>query len=289
MKLTQMKASRTHRALIFGRSKSGKTELTSKLALKHKIRYIGLENGHEVFFKLPPEAQERVEIVNIPDTRGYPIAIETCLKMVAGPVDVCEQHGKVQCMLCKKDGKEFVHVDLAGDSEDTITIFDSLTQLTNSGIAFITKNKPDDYRLDWEDWGKLGKLMDTFLSYIQQATYNVVCISHEVEVDMEDGKKLLVPCAGTRNFSCNTAKYFDTVIYSEVKSRKHTFGSSSIYSTVALTGSRKDVALEGMVEVSLESLFTGGAGAGASADHTDALSRLAALKASTSLLTGVKK
>jgi len=136
-------------------------------------------------------------------------------------------------------------------------VFDSLTQLTNSAIAHITKTQPEDYKLNYDDWGNLGKLMDTFLSHVQQAPFHIVCISHETEVEMEDGKNKLVPTAGTRNFSRNTAKYFDEVCYCEVKNRKHVVGSSTIYSGNILTGSRSGSSLESAANPSLIPIFTG--------------------------------
>jgi hypothetical protein len=136
-------------------------------------------------------------------------------------------------------------------------VVDSLTQLTNSAIAHITKHQPDDYKLNYDDWANLGKLMDTFLSQVQQARYNIVCISHETEVEMEDGKQKLVPTAGTARFSRNTAKYFDEVIYCEIKNRKHIAASSTTYSGNILTGSRTGNVMETATEPSLVPIFKG--------------------------------
>ena len=101
----------------------------------------------------------------------------------------------------------------------------------------------------------LGKLMDTFLSHVQNAPFNVVCISHETETEMEDGKVKLVPTAGTRNFSRNTARYFGEVIYCEVKNGKHIAASSTTYSNKVLTGSRSGISLENAPEASLLRIF----------------------------------
>jgi hypothetical protein len=101
--------------------------------------------------------------------------------------------------------------------------------------------------------------MDTFLSYVQQAPFNIVCISHETEVEMEDGKQKLVPTAGTRNFSRNTAKYFDEVVYCEVKNKKHIAASSTTYANNILTGSRTGNTLENKPgEASLVPIFKNG-------------------------------
>lgn len=260
MKLSQKTASKSHRVLLFGPPKSGKTQLAGELSKAFNLIWFDLENGVDTLLKLPIECQERIEVVSLPDTRTYPIAIETCLKAIkGGRGKICEQHGKWNCMTCAKSPAETpsVEVCLSELPLDTIVVFDSLTQLTNSAIAHITKAQPEDYKLEYDDWANLGKLMDVFLSHVQQAGFHVVCISHETEVKMEDGKDKLVPTAGTRNFSRNTAKYFDEVVYCEVKNKRHVAGSSTAYNSNILTGSRSGTALESAAEASLVPIFKG--------------------------------
>ena len=295
MKLSQKTASKSHRVLIFGPPKSGKTQLAGQLSKEFNLIWFDFENGVDTLLKLPQECQERIEVLSIPDTRAYPIAIETALKVIkGGPVDVCETHGKVSCAVCRKEGAAFVSLNLGTLPLDTIVVFDSLTQLTNSVIANVTKNQPDDYKLEFNDWANVGKLMDMFLSQVQQAPFHIVCISHETEVEMEDGKQKLVPTAGTRNFSRNTAKYFDEVIYCEVKNKRHIAASSTLYNGNILTGSRTGIILENQTEASLIPIFKGEIITAPSIIHTNtpataALSGLAALKAKMAAESAAKK
>lgn len=271
-KLTQVDKTEAPHVMLFGAPKTGKTELAGKLAEHFNLIWIDMEKGYETLFKLPEDWQERITLITLPDTRSYPIAIETVLKMVKGAVSICDKHGKVGCMVCKREENEecktvepeqhqdvheslFTDLDLNKLGPDTIVVFDSATQLSNSGIANITKNEPDDYKLTWDDWGNLGKLMDIFYSHIQQAPYKVVVISHETEAETEGKKKTLVPVSGSRNFSRNVAKYFGHVVYCERKNRKHAFSSSTLYATNILTGSRTDVTLEDSEEASLLQIF----------------------------------
>ncbi len=270
-KLTTKAASKTHRVIVFGAPKTGKSLLAGKLAEYYKIIWVDMENGHETLFQLPESWQENIELINIPDTRSFPVAIETCLKMVKGAVSICEEHGKVACMVCKRAETDimkadntadahkdlFIDVDLPNLGHNHLVVFDSLTQLSNSAIAHITKSQPDDYKLNYDDWGNLGKLLDIFLSHIQQAGYNVIVISHETEAETEGKKKTLVPVGGTRNFSRNVAKYFDHVIYAERKNKKHVFASDTTYATNILTGSRTGARVEdqGDGEASLLPIF----------------------------------
>lgn len=256
MKLTDKAPSSTHRVLVFGPPKSGKTQLAASLAAKYNLIWFDLENGYGTLLKLPREQQERIELISIPDSKTFPIAIETMLKVIAGnQVEICEEHGKVSCPICKKDSKPSTTISLSTVQSDTVVVIDSLTQFTNSAIARITKDQPEDYKMDFSDWGNLRALVEKFLSQIQQARYNIVCISHEEEVEMEDGRKKIVPVCGSSKSSRNTAKYFDHVVYCEVKNKKHMAASSTTYANNILTGSRLDVSLETLVNPSLLDIF----------------------------------
>lgn len=255
-KLSNMKASLIKHVLLYGPPKSGKTRRAGELAKYKKLIWFDLEGGYSTLFQLDPQDQENIEVIQIPDNRGTPMAIETMLKVIKGTkVVICEKHGKVTCPLCTKDSLPSNTVELNALDNDTCVVVDSITQLTNSAIANITKLQPVDYKLNYDDWAHLGKLMDTFLSYVQTAPYNVICISHENAVKMTDGKEKLVPVAGTTNFSRNSAKYFDEVIYCNVVNGKHVAMSATTASNSILTGSRANVDLQKATDTNLIALW----------------------------------
>ncbi len=257
MKLTEKKASATQRVVVYGPPKSGKTYLVGKLAEHYNLLWIDCDNGWTTLQQLPEAWQERINIIAIPDSREFPIAAETLPKIVKGSlVSVCNTHGKVACALCSKNKDPVELIELNKIGKKWIVVVDSLTQLTNSMIAHITKGLPDDYKLEFDDWGKLKVLIEKFLSQIQAAGYNVVCITHEEEVEMEDGKKKIVPSSGSSKSSRNTARYFDHVVYCEVKNKKHTFGSSTDFGMNLITGSRTGIRMENNKEPSLLDIFT---------------------------------
>ena len=231
--------------LVYGPPKAGKTKLVGELAEKKKLIWVDLENGYTTLFQLPEEWQERITLVRIPDTRDNPIAQEALLKLLTGRLTrICEEHGKVDCSICAKEGKTFTEIEMNKEGADTVLVVDSVTQWTQSAIYHITKGKPIDYKLEFDDWGNLGKLMDTGLTFIQQARFSVVCISHEAEAELEDGTMRIVPVAGSRNFSRNSAKYFDSVVYASVRNGKHVFGSSTTFMNKIVSGDRLGHALE---------------------------------------------
>lgn len=256
MKLSSKKLLATHRAILYGSPKTGKTELAGRLAEHFNLLWFDLENGFVTLTKLPAEWQERIELVSIPDTKTYPIAIETMLKVITGKaLTVCEAHGKVDCPLCKKEGAPVIAIELNSIPDDTIVVIDSLTQLANSAMSFLTIKESDTYKPEWTDYRNQGSLMDKFLSQVQQAPFNVVCITHETETEMDDGSKRLVPVAGTTNFSRNASKYFDHVVRAAIANKKHGFFSSTTHSLTATAGSRTDVLLEKDIAPSLLRIF----------------------------------
>lgn len=259
MKLSQVPLTAIQKILLYGPPKSGKTELVGKLAEKFNLIWVDFENGYKTLQKLPMEWQQRIELVHIPDRREWPVGIETAMKIVSGvEVKVCGEHGQVNCIKCMKEpDADITTINTGTLPADTILVLDSLSQIAVSAMNNITRKMPDDYKSDWEDYRKQGALMDKVLTNIQQGRFNCICIGHDVDTSKDEKTSKLSAQVGTANFSRNVGKFFDHVIYCEVKTKRHNFGSATTYSSLALTGSRLDVALEAMEEPSLIPFFDG--------------------------------
>jgi hypothetical protein len=254
MKLNDYIPASTRRILVYGAPKTGKTVLVGGLATKYELTWFDLENGaNSLVSNIPKEFHKNIELIQIPDTKEFPIAVETMLKVFNGSkVTICEAHGKVSCALCKMTGTV---VELNTMTQNQIVVIDSATQLTTSVMNYIGKGKTDDWKPDWEDWRKQGSILDRIFTQIQQAGYNVVVISHETMAEMQDGKQKIVPVAGSSNFSKTFAKYFDDVIYCEMVNKKHKFASGTDYGMNILSGSRSNLKIEKDATPSLLSLF----------------------------------
>lgn len=264
MKPSDLARRRTSHVVVFGEPKSGKSTIVSKLLEDgFNLTWISMDNGHEVIFKLPlsPEIlDQRLNIVIIPDTKEFPVAISTCREIMKNrPTKICDRHGRVNCMVCAKD-ENALHtiIDTSKFTGKDVLVFDHLGQLSASAItsAYIKYKKDLEEKPEWEQYGMQGILLDGFFTNVQQAPFNIVCITHIEESRSEDGTKKLYPLAGTTNFSRGMGKYFDHMIYCEVVNGSHKFGSGTGYQARVLTGSRTDIFIEKQKVPSLAPFFT---------------------------------
>src|SRR5882672_1033384 len=141
MKLTDKVDSLRERVLVFGGPKSGKTKLAAALSEEFNLYYFDLENGYKTMRMLPQEWQKRINLFSIPDTKIWPIAIETLLKVVTGlTTTFCVAHGRVGCLSCRKESLPQETVELNKLGEKDIVVFDSGTQLALSCMSHIKRN-----------------------------------------------------------------------------------------------------------------------------------------------------
>lgn len=243
----------------YGPPKTGKTLLACSLAEHgYNIKLIELENGHLVAKQLSPEAQSRIDVIILPDTKENPCAMQSLANLFkAGKFKPCIEHGLDRCAKCTGAMKPFNALDLSELGPKDVVVLDSMTQWSNSILAHRARNKPDDWNPEWEDWRWQGTILDMGLGHIQNSTLNWIVISHEIMAKTQNKDEKIVPIAGTRNFSRNVAKYFDTVIYCEVVNGKHMFASRTTYKNNILTGDRLGVEIESNSEKGLLAVFEG--------------------------------
>lgn len=252
MKLTDYQQSMARKILVYGAPKTGKTDFVGQLAATKKLWWFDLEDGIKTLVHSPritPAMRDNIELFHIPDTQIMPIAARTMLKVIKGQAGtVCENHGAWNCPVCKAQGAPVVTIDLSSFTNNDVLVIDSVSQLASSAMNDIQKDVISkdkfDQKPDWDDYANQGRIMDRIFSIMQQAPFNVVTISHEQLVEMEDGKKKIVPIGGTSQFSKTFAKYFDDVVYCEKVNGNHKFASGSKYSNSIVLGSRSGKELE---------------------------------------------
>lgn len=264
MNLNEYAQSAANKVLVYGAPKTGKTDFVGQLASTKKLWWFDLEDGIKTLLhstRMKKEWFQNIEVFSIPDTQVFPVGVQTMLQVIkGGEKKICHTHGVVACSICTKTRPEaFSSINVSTFTNNDVLVIDSVSQLSNSAMNWIMRDAiaKDNYdaKADWDDYAKQGKIIDRIFSIMQQAPFNVVCISHEQLVEMEDGKKKIVPIGGTSNVSKTFAKYFDEVVYAEVLNKKHRFASSSGYSNSIVLGSRNGVQLENKETPSITDLF----------------------------------
>lgn len=266
MNLDDYAGNKRVKVLVYGPPKSGKTALVGELAAHGMhLHWLDLEQGIKTLLNpeiLPVAHRKNVSVINIPDHRTYPIAITTVRDILksGGPKEICVTHGKIACPACKKDGRAFTTLDLTKFTDKDVLVIDSMSQLSRSAMAKavlkeISKPGGEEYKPTYQDYMVQGALMEEILSFLQVVDLNVAVISHELESESLQGREKIVPVAGTRNFSLTVAKYFDSVVYTEVVNKRHTAQVASTYSPLIVTGSRLPVIFDTKEKPSLITLF----------------------------------
>lgn len=257
-KLSNTREEETKRILIYGAPKRGKTHLAGTLASKYKLIWFDLESGVDTLRDLPVEQQENITLIKVTDSWNMPIAVETIITVLSQPAKshkICDAHGKISCPVCSKD-PEATHesICLAALDKDTVVVIDSLTQLDASMRALIGKDLADVQKFEFDHWEHLRKLSTKIGQSMQSAPCHLVCITHEQEVEMEDGKKMLVPVIGSSSFARSVAKFFSDVIYCDVRNKAYVAASSVGHSSMVTAGSRNGTILEGKTNKELSLL-----------------------------------
>lgn len=264
MKLSSYIPSAARKILVYGPPKTGKTDFVGQLASTHRLWWFDLEDGIKTLVHSPRIQKswlDQIELFKIPDTQTFPVAVDTLLRVIkGGDSAICHAHGSVSCSRCKSLGAEAsTTINVGSFTNSDVLVIDSVSQLASSIMNYIKRDVilKDNYdaKADWDDYAKQGRIMDRIFSILQQAPFNVVCISHEQLVEMEDGKKKIVPIGGTSNFSKTFAKYFDDVVYCEIVNKKHKFATATTYSNSIVLGSRTGKELEKSEQPSILELF----------------------------------
>lgn len=254
---------RTHSMLVYGMPKVGKTELAAtiaKLNAVDNVYWFDLENGADTILdmyrrgRLTLEQLDKITLIKVPDTRENPTGMETLLRAIAtrNPVKICEEHGKVACPQCTKDGSpviDFCHSKL---TDRDVIVIDSLSQAGVSALNMAMIGKAQEAKAEWDHYGMQGRFLSDLLTVIQAAQYtNFICITHVQVLEDDAGKDVYSPMCGTKTFSAGVAKYFGSIIYAEMKMKKHKAGSSTSYNAMTQAGSRIGIVLEKEDELDL--------------------------------------
>jgi hypothetical protein len=274
--------------LIYGDPRTGKTTLAATIAKVPSIKrvwWFDTENGWQTLLgmirngKLSEEEAGKIRVIRVADSPDLPLAYESVYKAlsVRGPQKFCEAHGREITTCIKNKGctqdspaTEYELGKIVNSEEDVIVI-DTGSQLGNSVLNYHMLGKSLGTKPELPDYGALSRTLGGLLQYIQGGKQNIIVCAHAIPIEMvgssttdiynpiADGKKDTVqriyPMMGSQNFSVSCAKYFQSIIYTEIRLGKHTAGSDSMYKSNVLTGSRVDWRIEDEKSADLSLLF----------------------------------
>lgn len=254
-KYEQLRA--TLRVLIMGISGTGKSTLAATLSKHFNVTWVDNEDAIDVLGNLPPAQKARIRVIKIPDTAAFPIAAQTIQALFkAKKANICDEHGVISCPPCTKESKSFELIDFAAmNHKEDVLVLDSLTQMGISLLNNICRNKAIDYKPERDDWGGLKRNTEFLAANIQGCGINLVCTALPVEVKLEDGREKMVPQFGSQAMSQVIGAKFGTIIYTDVKNKKHIAFSSSTESNMVLTKSRVGFKIEDLPEPDLCPMF----------------------------------
>lgn len=229
-------------ALVYGAPLSGKTSLVAQFARKYKVFWIDCDNkANSIFSALPQEFWSNINLIKIQDDPKTPRAIETAMVLIRsqGPVQVCVEHGAVNCIECGKAGAEREIFQFSKLTTDSIVVLDSLTALSASAFNKSSNFKGDfhfEYK-EFDNYNKQTLWLNTLFAGIKQLPCHFVAISHEAEQEHEDSNKLLTPTCGTKSFAVSVASKFHHVLHTKIYNLKHVVNSVSTKEPGAVSGS----------------------------------------------------
>lgn len=260
--------------LIYGDAKTGKSRLAAtvaKVPWVKRVFWIDIENGTDTLLTmlekgiLKEEHAEKITVFKIPDTAQVPRAFETVTKMFTMKTDImiCDEHGRVNCRECAKkqglkEGFPGTPFNISKCTHEDFVILDSGSAFADSVLNYYCLGKGADYKPGWDEYNPQGETLKDVLLVVQAAHTNFIVITHSLEIEYEEnGKKEsdTYPLMGTKNFSKRCAKFFNHVLFLEIKVGKHKGGSATTYKRNVLTGSRNDWRIEDQAELDLSVLF----------------------------------
>lgn len=231
-------------ALVFGAAKSGKTSLVSQLARKYKLIWIDVDVGFQtLFYAVPKEFWPNITLVRVQDSQEKPEAIRMLTKLfkAQAEVKICEAHGHIACTLCV--GKPSVSIDPKKLDSGTVVVVDTVTRAADSAMhhALGQSGEMVFKKKEYSHYDNQGLLLKGLLTSMQRFPCHKVFISQEEDIKHEDGTNKLTPMVGTRNFSAVVAGYFDHVVYTSVRNKKHCISSSTVSDVRVQAGSRNHI------------------------------------------------
>lgn len=233
--------------MVYGAPKTGKSALVGQLAKKYKLYWFDIDRGSQVLFTaVPREFWKNIELIEIKDSQDEPRGIRSLNKLFKSKaiVNFCAEHVEANCAVCTvKKLPPAVSIDVSKLDTRSVIVVDSASRLSDSAMAHALGQQGDMIfkKKEYSHYDNQGLLLKSIYTLAQYMPCHVVFISHEEELEHEDGTSKITPVSGTRNFSRKVAAYFDHVIYTQILNRKYCISSLGISNIKVQAGNRNNL------------------------------------------------
>lgn len=229
-------------ALVYGQPMSGKTSWVSLFAESYRLHWIDLDGKFQSMYNHLDQAYwGNIEVYRVTSQPGKPHAANTVSRILKSTslIKICDAHGEVSCQVCTKSSASFTTFDPTTLTTKDIIVVDNLTTLSESilerHIGFTDEwnfRKPE-----YSDIAKWRMTLSTFFTYAKSRGCHVIFISHEEEMEQEDGTHKLTPVGATRAFATTMAGKFHHVLHTKFANGKFQITSLAAKDMNAQVGS----------------------------------------------------
>lgn len=185
------------RVLAYGNAKTKKTWWAGKAAeAGYNVLLLDGDNGWHILKQISPEAQNRIQIVNMFDERGRPIFAASTARLLKDGKLVWDEKQKQSAKL--QPNENCLHLDLANLDQNSVVIMDSWTAYCTSLLLQYAKENMIDLSVAEEDddkWGYYrwaGAIASWTATQLCALNSHVIVVAHTdvYEKRSKDGKKI---------------------------------------------------------------------------------------------------
>ena len=237
------------KALIYGDSGVGKTDLITNLAREFNVIVVDLDNSIESWRKLPKDCWPRITYIPVVEDVANPKAHVTVNKILAaaGVLKLCIEHGRENCLECSRKAKKPFELNFNSYSPDnTVIVVDNLTRYSDSHFAAVTgdvdlEGVGKGHKAEFDHWGALQNRMNNFQNLVQYCRFPVAVLSHTQFLEIKQGQTAFYPTGGSRKTMANLGRIYNTVVFMNKQGLTITSTSNAEKGGMSIAKSRADI------------------------------------------------
>lgn len=217
---------------VYGPSGSGKTtEIMKYITENNKSAiYLDLDGNTAPIASAPQEILDKMNYIKLRNSLSN-MHVATFLNsaMTKPLVEVCQNHGYMNCGLCAKSHDDVIVVNFDTWKQYDLVVVDSVTIMIKAIKLFSIKQAEEDgERNPHAIWQRVSLIATTMMHFLRECHKNVIVLSHPIDVRHEFQKVVqkqgqrkglalvdayYMPCFGSVPFSREAVQNLSATIY----------------------------------------------------------------------------